>query len=73
MRFHIDQCSALGYSPTMKPLGGKGESPFLRVRVPSEMLEALRRLAARDRRKLSDYVRLLIEDHLAMKRKRGSP
>ncbi|MBI4564660.1 MAG: hypothetical protein HY716_08230 [Planctomycetes bacterium] len=57
----------------MKPLGGKGESPFLRVRVPSEMLEALRRLAARDRRKLSDYVRLLIEDHLAMKRKRGSP
>jgi len=48
----------------MESLSKKGESPFLRVRVPRQTLEALRRIAKRDRRTVSDWVRLALEDAL---------
>ena len=37
------------------------------VRVSEDMLRALRKLASDDRRSLSDYVRLLLEEHIASK------
>jgi hypothetical protein len=49
----------------------KGESPFLRVRITLVMLDTLRRLAVEDRRTLSDYVRLALEDHIANVQKRA--
>jgi len=49
---------------------GKGASPFLTVRTPRALLDALERLAASDRRTLSDYVRLVLADHVAAKRKK---
>lgn len=44
----------------------KGNEPmtYLRIRIPSEMKEDLQREADRDRRTLSDYVRIVLEDHL---------
>ena len=40
------------------------------LRLPSDMRTALEKAAAEDRRKLSDYVRIVLEDHLAGKKKR---
>jgi hypothetical protein len=42
--------------------GDKGE--FLRVRVSPEMLKALQQAAERDRRSVSDWVRLRLEEAL---------
>jgi hypothetical protein len=40
------------------------------VRMPIDLREALEEAAAKDRRGLSDYLRVVLEDHLAGKRKR---
>ena len=40
------------------------------VRIPDELRASLEKAAAEDRRKLSDYVRIVLEDHLAGKKKR---
>jgi Arc/MetJ-type ribon-helix-helix transcriptional regulator len=41
----------------------KGNSPQLSVRVPQELIDELEKLAASDRRKLSDYVRIVLTRH----------
>lgn len=51
----------------MKKLGSKGESPFLRVRLPVEMLEALRKLADADERTVSNLVRKVLKDFIQSK------
>lgn len=51
-------------------LGGKGESPFLRVRVPQPLLDALRKLAqVADEGNVSIYVRRVLREHVAGKQK----
>lgn len=40
------------------------------IRLRSELREGLEAAAAADRRGLSDYVRIVLEDHLAGKKKR---
>lgn len=47
-----------------------GPSPRVNFRLPEVLHKELLRCAAEDRRDLSDYLRLLVEDHLANKRKR---
>ena len=44
----------------------KGDEPmvYLHLRIPSEMKEELQQRADEDRRKLSDYIRIILEDHL---------
>jgi predicted DNA-binding protein len=54
----------MSYNMAMKKLDPKGESPRLILRVPPETLKALQDLAAKDRRTLSDYVRLVLQDHV---------
>lgn len=54
----------------MKSKPKSNESPKLILRVPPEVLEDLKARAAADRRKLSDYVRLILIDHLAGKKGR---
>jgi len=55
-----------------KSLGGKGESPFLRVRVPRELLDALRKLAqVADEGNVSLYVRRILAEHFAGKKMKG--
>lgn len=58
----------MSYDIAMKKLDPKGESPRLILRVPSETLKALQELAAKDRRTLSDYVRLILQDHVQGKK-----
>ncbi len=64
----------MSYNTVMKKLGSKGEAPRLVLRLAAETLEALKDLAAKDRRTLSDYVRLVLQDHVesAGKRRRKS-
>ena len=40
------------------------------VRLPAAMKGALQKAAVADRRKLADYVRIVLEDHLAGRGKR---
>ncbi len=40
------------------------------LRLPVELRSALDEAAARDRRKVSDYVRIVLEDHLTRMKKR---
>lgn len=40
---------------------------YLHLRVPAEMKESLQSLADADRRKLSDYIRIILEDHINKK------
>ena len=47
-----------------------GEAPRLILRVGPKTLAALKELAAKDRRSLSEFVRLALEDLVASKRKR---
>ena len=54
----------------VRKLGKEGRAPQLILRVTPETLSALKFLAEKDRRSLSEYVRLLLEDHIAAKRKR---
>jgi len=37
---------------------------FLHIRIPAELKEELQELATIDRRSLSDYVRIVLEDHI---------
>ena len=53
-----------------KKARAKPMKDHLVVRIPDTLRVALEKAAAADRRKLSDYVRILLEDHLAGKRKR---
>jgi predicted DNA-binding protein len=46
-------------------LGKKGESPKLVIRVSAELLQQLKHQAEKDRRTVSDFTRLLIEDGLS--------
>lgn len=57
----------------MKSLGKrKGISPVLTLRMPDDLLKTLREMAEKDRRSLSDYVRIVLEDHVQAKgKKRG--
>jgi hypothetical protein len=48
------------------------ESPKLIVRVPPATLNALKSLALGDRRNLSEYVRLALQDHIKSKQKKGT-
>jgi len=41
---------------------GKGRTPILPVRVPTPLRNRLEQLARHDRRSLSDFVRLVLED-----------
>lgn len=54
----------------MKKLGSEGEAPRLVLRLAVETLKALKDLATKDRRTLSDYVRLVLQDHVAGKGRR---
>lgn len=40
----------------------------IHVRLPSELIEKLKLLAKKDRRDLSDYVRITLEDHVEHER-----
>ena len=40
------------------------------VRLPDDLMRALEKAAAEDRRRLSDFVRIVLEDHLAARGKR---
>ena len=40
---------------------------YLHLRIPAEMKEQLQALADSDRRKMSDYIRIILEDHIAKK------
>lgn len=51
----------------MKKLSDKGESPFLRVRLPEEMLVALRKLADADERTVSNLVRKVLKEFIQSK------
>jgi predicted DNA-binding protein len=52
----------------MKPLSrGKGPAPIRSIRLPEKLTAALEKLAKADHRKFSDYVRLVLEDHVAKK------
>ena len=51
----------------VKKLGSEGEAPRLVLRLRGETLAALKDLATKDRRTLSDYVRLVLQDHVAGK------
>ena len=42
---------------------------MLVVRLPGELLATLRKRAAADRRPVSQYVRLVLEDHIKAKRR----
>lgn len=42
---------------------------FVGFRLPVKLKAALEKLAEKDRRPLSDYIRLALEDHVARKRK----
>jgi hypothetical protein len=53
----------------MKKLGSKGESPFLRVRLPEEMLRELRKLADADERTVSNLVRKVLKDFIQTKQR----
>jgi len=55
-------------------LGKKGEAPKLVIRLSAELLKELRRQAEQDRRTVSEFTRLLIEDGLAQgdRRRRSS-
>jgi len=50
---------------------GEGSSPRVQLRIPEPLLKELRRLAEEDRRELSQYVRLILEDHIHAVRKRS--
>lgn len=55
----------------MSPSGGKRElDSHLIVRVSTALKEAIEKLAAMDRRGLSDYIRLALEAHVEAKRRR---
>ena len=57
----LDKGDTVGYTLAVRQSIGKGgESPFLRVRVPQEMLDSLRELAEKDGRTLSNYVRWVL-------------
>jgi predicted transcriptional regulator len=45
-----------------------GKTESLSFRMPSELKSELQKLAAADRRELSVYVRLALEDHVAAKK-----
>jgi len=45
-----------------------GKTEHLSFRVPPELKDELQQLAAADRRELSVYVRLALEDHVAAKK-----
>jgi predicted DNA-binding protein len=51
-------------------LGKKGEAPKLVIRVSAELLQELKQQAERERRTVSDFTRILIEDGLAALKKR---
>lgn len=42
---------------------------FIGFRIPAKLKASLEKLAEKDRRPLSDYIRLVLEDHVARKRK----
>jgi len=46
---------------------GRGESPKLLIRMPRQLIEALKEAAKKDRRSVSDWVRLALEDQLKKK------
>jgi len=52
-------------------LGKKGESPPLRVRLPQEMMEAIRKLAEADERTVSNYIRKVLKEHIDSRKKGG--
>jgi predicted DNA-binding protein len=42
---------------------------ILTVRMPAKLKASLEKLAEKDRRDLSDYLRIVLEDHIARKRR----
>lgn len=53
-----------------RTLSKKGATPLMCFRIPRGLQDDLRRLAKKDRRNLSDYVRLLLVDHVAAKKRK---
>ena len=59
------------YSIGMAPTGrNRVYETHIMVRLTGELKDALQRLADKDRRKLSDYVRVALEDHAEREKKR---
>jgi hypothetical protein len=63
------RCKALRRQPGRATPQGMGQRPIKRdtsvnVRLTSDEREALERLAARNRRTLSDYIRVILQDHV---------
>lgn len=47
------------------------EKPIISFRIRADIKQALQKLAAADRRSLSSYIELALEDHIAAKKKSG--
>lgn len=60
----------MGYMKTKKRKEPPRMDTHLVLRIPTRLKAAVEEAAAKDRRKLSDYVRIVLEDHLAGKKKR---
>lgn len=50
---------------------GKGPSPRIQLRLPLALFKALEGLAAKERRDLTDYIRLALLDHVDGKQRKG--
>ena len=48
---------------------GKGPSPRIQLRLPADLYKALEGLAAKERRDLTDYIRLALLDHVEDRKK----
>lgn len=48
---------------------GRVSEGFVSLRLPAKLKVELEKLAEKDRRTLSDYLRLALEEHVARKRK----
>ena len=48
----------------MRLIGDKPMVTQFTLRLPEELREELQRLADKDRRKLSDYIRIALEEHV---------
>jgi len=52
----------------MRKLGNKGVAPLVAIRLPRELLAALRQTAKEEDRTVSEYIRELVERSLARKK-----
>ncbi len=53
-------------------LGDMKKDVQISIRIPSEVRDALRKLALKDKRPLSSYISLVLEEHTSTKKKERS-